>query len=439
MKIAVIGSGGAGLTTAWLLDERHDVVVYERGANLGGHARTTAVDLAGTRVASDEGFSWFSDALYPRFVRLLELHGVATRIVPMSATFTDRRRARTLVMPPVAPGALLRTVLSSKLADMLRLDRAIRLAAPMVHNQEHELSWGEFLRRHRFEEPFVRDLLTPMVAGVWGGPYERAEDFCAYTLMKYLVFHRPSGLSHYRWHVVLGGAAAYIDRVAASLARTTLLRRTPVQRLERDGDGWIVVDDAGGRRRFDHVVCAVGAPDARRLLGDARGLEREREVLGRFEYYSARVATHGDASVMPARRSDWRVCNIGFDGERSHLSVWAGRYADAPIFTSYVGASLPEPCYHVSTFHLPLITPAHYRAQAALPSVQGRERVWFAGDWTRDIGSHEDAVVSAIGVARALDPSLTRLGALESPRVHAAGVALPAGPALPQAAPAKAA
>ena len=43
MRIAVIGSGIAGLSAAWLLKSRHDVTLYEQEARLGGHANTLTV------------------------------------------------------------------------------------------------------------------------------------------------------------------------------------------------------------------------------------------------------------------------------------------------------------------------------------------------------------------------------------------------------------
>jgi predicted NAD/FAD-binding protein len=43
VKIAVIGSGIAGLAAAWLLRKDHDVVVFEKNARLGGHTNTQYV------------------------------------------------------------------------------------------------------------------------------------------------------------------------------------------------------------------------------------------------------------------------------------------------------------------------------------------------------------------------------------------------------------
>ena len=51
-RIAVIGAGISGLSAAWLLSQKHDVVLYERETRFGGHSNTVTVDAAGGRCPS---------------------------------------------------------------------------------------------------------------------------------------------------------------------------------------------------------------------------------------------------------------------------------------------------------------------------------------------------------------------------------------------------
>jgi len=39
-RIAIIGGGVAGLTAGYLLNRRHDVVLYEKDGRVGGNAHT---------------------------------------------------------------------------------------------------------------------------------------------------------------------------------------------------------------------------------------------------------------------------------------------------------------------------------------------------------------------------------------------------------------
>ena len=84
MRIAVIGSGIAGLSAAWLLRPGHDVVVYEQEPRLGGHANTLTVDYDGAPVSVDTGFIVYNERNYPNLVQLYEHLGVATEASQMT-------------------------------------------------------------------------------------------------------------------------------------------------------------------------------------------------------------------------------------------------------------------------------------------------------------------------------------------------------------------
>jgi len=414
MKIAIVGSGGAGMTAAWLLDGSHDVTLFERNAVLGGHARTITVQKDGRTHWADEGFGWFSDPMYPRFMRLLELTAIPLRSVPVAASFTDRCKGRTLVMPPVGIFRLFAQLLSpSHLVDLIRLDRALRLAEPMVRERDKFVSWSEFAKR--LPAAFARDVVTPLMAGPWGGSCERVQEFSAYTLMKYYVLHRPNPLSKYRWRVIRDGAASYIATIASALKTCTIHRNTAVVAFVPHENGWEVQDVHGARHHFDRVIMTTGAKDARQILKDVPTLDPVRSVLDRFEYYAARVATHSDPSYMPPRRADWQNANVSTDGRHSEMTFWIDPDGGSEVFVSYLGQEEPKNCHDIATFHLPLISPNHFRAQESLETMQGQRGLFFAGDWTRDIGCHEDAVESAIEVCRRIDASLPRLAEIAKP------------------------
>ena len=65
-KIAIVGTGVAGLATAHVLHRRHDITVFEAGATPGGHANTVSVDTAAGAIDVDTGFIVFNDRNYPQ-------------------------------------------------------------------------------------------------------------------------------------------------------------------------------------------------------------------------------------------------------------------------------------------------------------------------------------------------------------------------------------
>ncbi|MCO4770794.1 MAG: FAD-dependent oxidoreductase [Deltaproteobacteria bacterium] len=410
MRIGVVGSGGAGTTAAWLLDREHDVTLFERNEVLGGHAHTTKVALDGRDYFCDDGAAWFSDRMYPLLLRLFQLNGVETEVVPLGVTFTNRAEGVSVAMPPNRPGDILRILKQpARLRALLALNEALRQARGIVERREREQSLGAFVQGLKMNRAVLEGFVQPFLFGIWGGPWERSADFAAYPVLKYPIMHRPIQLRRVRWQQVKGGAASYIARVAQSFETTRVLRSTAVAGLARRGDEWVLHDEHGEGHTFDRIVLATGAKAAKALLASAPGLSAQKEALSGFEYYRVRLATHGDASFMPPDRADWKTVHVDFDGRSARFTSWVGWREGVDLFTSYVADREPETVYSWNSYDLPLVSPAHFVAQRELADVQGQDGLWFAGDWTQDIGSHEDAVRSGADIARALAPQSERL------------------------------
>ena len=86
-SVAVIGSGVAGLTAAYVLSGRDRVTLYEADDRLGGHAHThflDSTDGSGGVVGVDSAFLVHNDRTYPTLCRLFDELGVATQESDMS-------------------------------------------------------------------------------------------------------------------------------------------------------------------------------------------------------------------------------------------------------------------------------------------------------------------------------------------------------------------
>ena len=132
MRIAIIGSGIAGMTAAHLLHPQHEVHLFEADGRPGGHANTVTVDLPGGPVAADTGFLVYNERTYPLFTRLLADLGVATHPSDMSFSLTDLRcglewRGTSLSTVFAQRRNAARPAFLAMLADVVRFNR---LAAP---------------------------------------------------------------------------------------------------------------------------------------------------------------------------------------------------------------------------------------------------------------------------------------------------------------------
>src|SRR5262245_66647112 len=84
-RIAVVGSGVAGLTAAHVAARTAHVTLYEADDRLGGHADTHEVD----GLAIDTGFIVHNRRTYPTLLRLFAELGVATQESEMSLSVGD--------------------------------------------------------------------------------------------------------------------------------------------------------------------------------------------------------------------------------------------------------------------------------------------------------------------------------------------------------------
>jgi predicted NAD/FAD-binding protein len=405
MKIAIIGTGGAGSTAAWLLDPAHEIEIYERNETIGGHANTVEYEVDGVMHYIDDGFNWFSKAMYPRYLALLAAIECETLSVPMTASFWDSRSDRSMSMPPLSAGRIGRLMIEpSRIVTLLRLAGVLWRAEKIVHEKQTQLSARDFLEQHKLNPGFADEFLVPFMSGAWGCPHERTLDMSIYPLMKYIVLHKPSGLSYYNWQVIKGGCNAYIRKVHERL-KARARCSVSVKEINRGPDGLEVVDTEGEKKVFEHVILTCGARDATKILSASRGFEKRKEVLEGMEYYKAHVASHTDSSYMPTARHDWAVANVRYTGDRADMTIWDGWRSGKEVFDTYIdpNGEMPKGCKNVSPFWLPMEDPKFFRQQAKLADMQGEGGLWVCGDYTQDLGGHEDAVASALDAVRAIE------------------------------------
>ena len=440
--IAVVGSGVAGLSAAWLLSRRHRVTVFEASARLGGHANTVDVEAGGSRIAVDTGFIVYNERTYPNLTRLFRHLGVETEPSDMSFGVSvaggkfeyagDRRLAGLFAQK----GNLLRPGFWRMLSDIVRFygdsrghDAAAAAGATL----------GDLLANGRYGRTFRDAHLLPMAAAIWSGTFRSILDMPAAC---FLAFCRNHGLLQIggrpQWRTVAGRSRDYVKRLAAGISGPVLLD-APVRSIRREAGGAELILANGRRERFDRVIVAAHADTALRLLADPS--EDERRLLGGFAFQPNRAILHADPDLMPRRRACWSSWNYMADkpGDEEapvFVTYWLNRLqnlgAAPPLFLSLNAARRPREGTVLAefTYDHPQFDGAAIAAQAALPRIQGARNTWFCGAWTR-YGFHEDGLVSGMAAASALGVDAPWAAPAPAPAAEA-----PAPPlaALPEAA-----
>lgn len=407
-RIAIIGAGIAGLSAAWLLSRRHEVVLYEANDWLGGHANTVDVDCPEGPIAVDTGFIVYNPGNYPNFTALLEHLQVASVDSDMSLGVSVGDGRVEYSSRPFGLFGQKRNLVSPRfwrmIADIVKFYEVTR---GLDESAIEAISLGEFLDRGGWSRALVDEHVLPMCAAIWS---TTSAEMRHYPMRSFLRFFTSHGLlqvtNRPQWRTVLGGSRSYVEALLADIG-TTMQRRSGAVRVSRQG-GLVIIDDAsGGREVFTDVVVGAHADQALQLLSDPS--EDEQAVLGAFRYTPNVAVLHDDPSLMPRRRSVWASWNyIGSDDAGADrplcVSYWMNHLQSLrtrrQLFLTLNPARQPRPESIIRTFEYthPLFDQEALAAQAELWRLQGVRNTWYCGSYF-GYGFHEDALQSGLAVA----------------------------------------
>lgn len=406
-RIAVIGAGISGLASAYFLSRGHDVTLFEAGNYLGGHTNTVEVTLEGKTHPVDTGFLVFNDRTYPNLIALFEELGVGSYNTDMSfgvssnagqiewagtnldTVFAQRQR-------------LLSPSFYGMIRDILRFNAAAE--ENLALSLKNGATLGQLIEAGGYGAMFRDAYLLPMAAAIWSSSPNDILQFPASTFIRFCLNHTLLQINNRaQWRTVLGGGREYVRKIAATLPDHRI--NAPVQKVERNASN-VYVTTAQGIEAFDSVVFATHAPDTLAMLTDAS--EEERSILGSVRYQANTAILHTDAKQMPQRRKVWSAWNYLGGTEQNGqrpvcVSYWLNQLQNLPFETPVMVTlnpfTAPDPKTVLAQFEYdhPVFDHAAIAAQQQLPSIQGKNRIWFAGAWT-GFGFHEDGLKSALRV-----------------------------------------
>ena len=426
MRVAIIGSGIAGLAAAHHLRGSAQLTLFEANHYFGGHTHTVDVTLPGrdgdVTHGVDTGFLVFNERTYPRLIALLAQLGVPS--APSEMSFSVQVAQGVGKAPLEWSGSSLATVFAQRsnllrpafwgmLQDIVRFNALTSRIA--VGQQEAALQQplGDFLLQERFGKAFCEWYFLPMMACIWSCPTRQMLQFPLATMIRFCHNHGLLQVSNRpQWHTVRGGARQYVQRIVDGIKDKRL--DSAVRRIERR-DGGVLLSTDKGTEYFDRAIVAVHSDQALRLLHDPTA--QERATLGAIQYHDNRAVLHTDSSVLPARKAAWAAWNY----ERAATGPGAQEEEGAQVCLHYllnllqplpwsqpVVVSLnplrPIEARHVlGEFHYahPVFDLKAIDAQTRLAKLQGYAGTYYCGAWTA-YGFHEDGLKSGEAAAIAL-------------------------------------
>ena len=424
-RVAVVGSGVAGLTAAYLLQQRYDVLLFEADAWLGGHAHTHDVAAShGRTLAVDSGFIVHNERTYPNLIRLFGQLGVATQDTEMSMSVRcegcglEYAGARGLHGMFTRPRTAIRPGYLRMLVQVKRFHRAARRildggdeAVSSEDGSGEAATLEDFLRDGRYSRFFADHFMLPLVSAVWSAGRGTALQYPARYLFQFLEHHGMLSVTGSpQWRTVVGGSRSYVERAVKELSAVHV--STPVRSVRRHFDGVQVRDDSDTVHAVDRVVIATHPDQALRLLADPTPAEAA--VLGAIPYSRNETVLHTDASILPrvgAAVASWNYlledCGAGARRPAGgaivtyHMNRLQRLDEPTPFLVTLnaVERIRPETVVDRMVYEHPIYTPQSLAAQRSLPALTA-SRTAYAGAY-HGWGFHEDGCASGVAAAQA--------------------------------------
>ena len=411
-NIAIIGSGISGLSCAYLLQNKHQITLYEKQSRLGGHSRTVTLKLAKDgEVPVDSGFIVFNHSSYPLLTKLFRHLDIA--VAPSHMSFgvsIDDGWLEYSTHSPLSLFAQKRNLWRAQfwrlLWDITRFNRQ----APAYLERDISMDLRQALDEMGLS-PWFRDYyLLAMGGAIWSTPSQRMQDYPASSFIRFFQNHGLLTLnSQPQWYNVIGGSQEYVKKMTQSFSGQ-IKTDCQVKKVKRGLDEIEIEDVSGQIERYDYVIFACHSDQALGLL--ERPSQKEKEILGAIQYQTNQAIMHSDISLMPKRRSAWAswvyLSSKNQDDSPSlSLSYWMNNLqplqTKQPIFVSLNADKQidPEKIYDSHFFEHPLFDHKAILAQSRLAEIQNHNRSFYCGAWTR-YGFHEDGLMSGVNVARQL-------------------------------------
>jgi predicted NAD/FAD-binding protein len=411
LNVAVVGSGVAGLSAAWLLSQAHNVTLFEADHRLGGHAHTAEVPGVHGLVPVDTGFIVYNEGNYPNFTAMLAHLGVPSLNADMSLSVSLDDGA--FEYSSFGLGGIFaqkRNLLSPRfwrlLLDIERFFRTAPRDLEMLERQATPLD--AYLAAKGYGDAFRDDHLLPQAAAIWSTPLDQIGAYPAASLIRFFQNHgMMSIVGRGLWRTVEGGSRAYVAKLVEAF-RGEARKGVRVVGVRRDANGAELRLAGGGRERFDQVVLATHGDTALALLEDPSA--DEKRLLGCFRYSRNMVALHTDPVLMPKRRRAW--CSWNHIGRRAApgegaVTYWMTRLQSlqgAPDLFVTLNPNkeiAADRLIKTEIYDHPLFDAGAIAAQREMWDIQGARRTWFCGSYLGH-GFHEDALQSGLAVAEQL-------------------------------------
>lgn len=401
-KLAIVGTGIAGMSAAYFLKDGYEITLFEKNNYVGGHTNTIDVNDGEKDCPMDTGFMVFNEKTYPNLIKLFNKLNVPFKDTDMS--FSVRNEAIDLEYNGSSLNGIFsqkRNILNFKFLKMIKDILKFNSDAPnFLNNEKHNLTIGEYVKRLGLGDYFFTNFLVPMSSAVWSTPVDKMKDFPAKSLVRFFYNHGFVGVNtQLQWKTVVGGSREYRNRIISDF-KDRIHISSGVEKIVQHPDK-IEIVTSDGSQEFDKVIVASHADEAIRMLSNPTDFQRR--VLSKFSYQENIALVHTDESVMPKLRKNWSSWNFMIQDQEAYTVYYMNRLQGVSdkknFFVNINGEKYVDPDKIISRiiYHHPLFDIPAVEAQKELDPLNEKGNLHFTGSYYR-YGFHEDALLSSVNL-----------------------------------------
>ncbi|WP_417620985.1 FAD-dependent oxidoreductase [Parasphingorhabdus sp.] len=415
-RLAVIGTGIAGLSAAYLLKDKYQVTVFESQSRAGMGAHSIDYVSNGITRRIDIPLRIFCHGYYDNLLALYDHLGVEILTSDHAGIFADEAGRIILHYGNIKWGTgqfsyLKGLNMLSPKAWIIGLQSRRFFARAMqdsVRSDLAALSFGEYLNQSNAGQAFVDTILLPIMSVTCTCDYQAVRDYPADLMLEYLT----CGVHEIG---VMSAAKGVDDIVPRMLADVDLQTGSPVALIEPEGELLRIVTSKGREQRFDQVVVAAQAQQAAAMIS---GFDDRKMLLNRIPFESSSMSVHTDQAILPAAGKDISPVSyhVPRGGKRAEVSVDLSKTiarlsGQETVFQTWNPLRRIAPNRELArvNFTRPTVTRNSRQAVIALRESQNQtgNRLWLCGSYMAEkIPLLEAAVDSSVAVAEQLGAAI---------------------------------
>ena len=413
MKIAVIGSGISGLSSAYYLSKKHKVDLFEKQDRFGGHSYTLDIKInEKEKVSVDAGFMVFNKITYPNLINFFKENEIEIEKSDMSFSVSVKGTNIEYC------GKGLNGIFSNR-GNLLNL-KFVKMFFEIINfykrceklnsNNIEKITLGEYLTKIGKSKYFIDYHIIPMVSAIWSmPPYEASQ----MPLTFFLSFFKNHGLFKLKdrpqWYTVTNRSKTYVDKILSKVSGE-YFKNYEINKIIRNNNGVkIYYGSENEFFNYDKVVLASHADESLKIISDITN--KEREILSNFKYKPNKAVIHSDENLMPVNKKAWCSWNSSLNPdnkEQSSVTYWLNQLqnlkTDKNIFLTinpFVEID-SDKIYHKIDFTHPYYDEKALQNQSNLNTIQNTNNTLFAGSYF-GYGFHEDGIKSSIEMLKTLN------------------------------------